>query len=151
MSIYHVVVKHQVKGNAKEIFHQFDQKLFEALAPVFPSSKLLRYDGNKNGDLVEIALGIWPMRQIWLSKIQDVTKTDSAYSFTDVGQKLPFPIKQWKHIHRVNQINKEVVEIVEDITFKVIGGRLVGWSVEWFFTRMMEARGIKYKRYFMNN
>ena len=39
-----------------EVFERFNQDLFLALAPKFPPSKLLRFDGCKTGDIVEIEM-----------------------------------------------------------------------------------------------
>ena len=147
MSRCDLLITHYVKGNAVDIFDNFTQELFEVLSPVFPPAKLLRYDGNAKGDIVEIRLGIPPATVVWRSEITDHIRTEAKCLFVDEGQKLPPPLNYWVHRHRIEQAGQGRVAIIEDITF--------GTPFKWLTSLMkpvisaqFKARGSKYTSFF---
>ncbi len=99
------------------VFQKFDKALFLQLAPPFPRSELIRFDGCKTGDLVGLRLRMLFRWNVWWSEIISDTHTDLEESFVDLGIKLPFFLSYWKHSHRIVKQGKDVV-VVDDIEFK---------------------------------
>ena len=80
----------------------FTQELFVALAPPFPRLRLLRFDGCRVGDRVEIELNTLVKRLRWTSLITDAGQLpDGTLFFVDEGQMLPPPLRYWRHRHLV--------------------------------------------------
>lgn len=147
MSTEHLLIPHEVAGTVPQIFSGFTQDLFLALSPKLPPAKLLRYDGNNVGDIVEIRLGIPPITQVWISEIIDHDENSNEAYFIDKGIKLPFPLTYWQHKHVIRRKDDRTVVIIEDITF----GTKYGWLTSLmkpFIYSQFAARGPKYKRFF---
>lgn len=147
MSRCKLLITHYISGNAVEIFDGFTQELFDALSPSFPPAKLLRYDGNKVGDLVEIRLGIPPLSVVWQSEITEYKRAIGNCLFVDEGRKLPPPLNYWVHRHRIEQAGEGRVAIIEDITF----GTPFSWLTKIMkpvISAQFEARGDKYTAFF---
>lgn len=104
------------KRTISETFKKFDEALFLKLAPPFPRSKLIRFDGCKTNDIVALKLRMFFVWHIWESKIVSDERTNSEINFVDKGVKLPFFLSFWKHHHRIIQDNEDVL-ITDDIEF----------------------------------
>lgn len=99
------------------VFAHFNRELFLQLSPPFPASKLLRFDGCKTGDWVEVELLLPLMPQRWLSEITEESHVPGQrHEFVDVGRKLPFFLASWQHRHTLVQTGSDV-EIIDAITF----------------------------------
>ena len=147
MSRCNLLITHYVEGNATDIFDGFTQELFDALSPSFPPAKLLRYDGNAIGDIVEIRLGIPPATVVWRSEITEYQRAEDKCLFTDEGRQLPPPLNYWVHRHRIEQVGEGRVAIIEDITF----GTPFSWLTKVMkpiISAQFEARGDKYTAFF---
>lgn len=107
-----------VQATAEAVLAGFDRKLFEALAPAFPPLKLLRFDGSAPGDLVDLQLGLWPVRQRWLSRITERIESSDEIGFVDEGLILPAPLQRWRHFHRIRREGPHS-RIIDDIRFTV--------------------------------
>lgn len=94
-------LKTAVRQDYLRVFYAFDEQLFRRLAPPYPRLKLLRFDGSKPGDVVEVELqtGIKSFR--WTSLIIEQGITDTEAYFVDEGQELPPPLRLWRHKHLV--------------------------------------------------
>lgn len=79
----------------------FDESLFTKLSPPFPPVKLARFDGSEVGDLVSLELNFLLFKQNWTSEISESSTTEAEYYFVDIGTKLPFFLKKWRHKHRI--------------------------------------------------
>lgn len=90
-----------VKQHYKAVFDAFNKGLFLKLAPPYPRVKLIRFDGSKPGDIVEIEMRTGLSCHRWTSLITDTSITDTEAYFVDEGQVLPPPLKQWRHKHLV--------------------------------------------------
>lgn len=78
----------------------FTRALFEALAPPFPRLEVVRFDGSRRGDQVEISLHTGVKRLPWTSLItEDGVLPDGTHYFVDEGQVLPPPLRYWRHRH----------------------------------------------------
>lgn len=96
----------------------FTKDLFIFLSPGIIPFNLKRFDGCKKGDEVHIALGPPPLTQEWISLITFEETNGSGWSFIDEGKVLPWPLKYWKHHHRVDKISDTECRIVDDIHFE---------------------------------
>lgn len=116
----HIRIESRIHNiSADEVFAHFNEELFLALAPKFPPSKLLRFDGCKTGDIVEIEMQL-PIigKQYWTSKItQHSSDKFVRHFFRDQGIKLPFFLSSWQHDHIIEQHENDVI-IVDDIHYK---------------------------------
>jgi ligand-binding SRPBCC domain-containing protein len=125
----------------------FNQNLFSFLAPAFPRLKILRYDGQKKDDRIEIELdfGLW--RSLWVAHIVRTWQTDDAWGFEDVGGPLPFPFTTWQHQHKLDKISQ-----TETLVTDFVGFRAGAWwrtlCFKWVVQGMLAGRGPQYKRYF---
>ena len=91
----------RVAQSPGQVWAGFDQTLFEALAPPFPPVRLIRFDGSRKGDLVELELNFLLFRQRWQSEIVEDAAEGGGFRFVDVGRKLPFFLKSWRHHHGI--------------------------------------------------
>ncbi len=106
-----------VAQNYKIVFEGFTGELFLALAPPFPPVNLLRFDGCKKGDIVELELNMILFKQRWDALIIESGERDNEVFFTDIGTKLPFFLKTWKHFHRIVQNADQTTSIVDDFEY----------------------------------
>lgn len=112
MKIY---LETKVEKSAEEVIAGFNEELFKALAPPFPPSRLKQFDGSETGDIVRIE--IWNLGwQEWVAEIIDHGSDEDGYFFVDIGKKLPWPLKQWRHRHGVRKTEEGSV-IVDDIEY----------------------------------
>ena len=91
----------KVRQNYKAVFNAFDKTLFLKLAPPYPKVDLVRFDGSKPGDVVEIRMRTGFKTFTWSSVITDEQVREHTAFFVDEGQVLPPPLKKWRHKHLV--------------------------------------------------
>lgn len=91
----------QVSADLATVKAGFDQELFLKLNPPFPSVKLLRFDGCKTGDWVELLLDFKFSKQKWVSEITFDNENDQVFEFVDEGREMPFPFSYWRHHHHM--------------------------------------------------
>lgn len=124
----------------------FDRDLFEALKPKGATMEIVKFTGSKKGDLVHIRF-VRPFKAEWISKITEHGSDGKEAYFVDEGEVLPFPLKKWKHVHRVEKLDEENSIIVDDITFSSNNKLL-----DLFLYPMMyigfKPRNKVYKKYF---
>jgi len=101
---------------AKTVFQGFGPELFKALNPPWMPMKLIRFDGCTTGDRVILQPGIPPLSFTWISKITEHGKSESGIWFVDEGEKLPFFLKKWRHVHYIADY-KDYSIIIDDIQF----------------------------------
>ena len=98
-----LLINTRVDEDFRVVFSGFDQELFERLSPPFPRLKLLRFDGCKPGDLVEVEVDSGFFKQKWSSLVTELTKNDYEIFFIDEGLQLPTPLKYWRHKHLLSK------------------------------------------------
>ncbi len=147
MNQVHLLITHYVAGKVPEVFAGFTPELFERLSPKLPPATLMRYDGNQVGDWVVIRLGIPPLTQTWRSQITAHEAGIEESTFVDEGRQLPWPLRYWRHVHRIRQEGPSRVAIVEDITFST-GSTLLDAVMKPIVKQQFSARGPKYDAYF---
>ncbi|MDA0314995.1 MAG: hypothetical protein O2829_09550 [Bacteroidetes bacterium] len=79
----------------------FTKSLFSLLAPPFPPVKVIRFDGCKAGDIVDLELNFIFFKQKWTSIIMEDHCDPEAFLFVDEGIVLPFFLGKWRHCHRI--------------------------------------------------
>ncbi len=119
----HLKINTKVPLPAGKVLSGFSRALFLSLNPPFPPVKLLRFDGCKKGDLVELELNFLLFRQRWVSEITDDYDRPKELGFVDVGTKLPFFLSEWTHRHRILKLSEQESMIVDDISYS--GGGVV--------------------------
>ncbi len=105
----------KVKQDYLSVKKGFDETLFTKLSPPFPPVKLARFDGSEVGDVVSLELNFLLFKQKWTSEISETQTTETEYYFVDIGTKLPFFLKKWRHKHRIikegnNSIIRDEIE-----------------------------------------
>jgi ligand-binding SRPBCC domain-containing protein len=145
------IQSHIREANADDVFAGFNLSLFTFLSPAFPKMHVQQFDGCKTGDVVSVSLFVPGLPvQKWISEI---TKHHSEFGriheFTDEGRALPFFLEKWTHVHRIEQIGKDVL-ITDAIRFKT----------PWYFPAALAymllypsfySRKKKYAVYFTQN
>jgi ligand-binding SRPBCC domain-containing protein len=125
----------------------FTRELFQYLDPGFIPSELLRFDGCHPGNEVHIAIGVPGLRQKWISIITAEEETEQGWSFIDEGKVLPWPLKKWKHHHRVDKISASESSIVDDIQYECSPAFLTP-LMKPFLWMVFAVRPSRYKKFF---
>jgi len=122
----HLLLRTRVAQPPARVMAGFDRTLFLQLAPPFPKMNLLRFDGSRPGDRVEMELVVGPKRWRWTSLITEAGQfPNGTQYFVDEGQELPAPLRYWHHRHLVTPYAKGLGSvIVEDITYRT-GSRVL--------------------------
>lgn len=94
----------------------FTKDLFLSLNPPFPPVKLLEFGGCRAGDKVVLELNFILFKQRWVSDIIEDYESDIQWYFIDIGKKLPFFLKSWKHVHEVKAVDSHSI-IIDNITY----------------------------------
>ena len=114
-----VLLRTTVAQPPAQVMAGFTEKLFVALAPPFPKLRLLRFDGSRTGDQVEIELNTLVARLRWTSLIvDDGALPDGTLFFIDEGQQLPPPLRYWRHRHLVEPAPNGGSIIVDDLEYR---------------------------------
>jgi len=95
----------------------FNKELFEYMMPPFSLARVVRYEGQGPGDIVEIKFNL-PFMGYWTVIIKEAWLSHREYGFVDRGLRVPFGINYWKHIHRVVARNNDSTFIVDDIEYE---------------------------------
>lgn len=114
-----VVLRTPVSQLPAQVMAGFTRALFVALAPPFPKLRVLRFDGCRTGDKVEIELDTVVKRLLWTSLItDDGVRPDGTHFFIDEGQLLPPPLRYWRHHHRIEPGPDGGSVIVDDLEYR---------------------------------
>ncbi|GAB4409108.1 MAG: hypothetical protein OHK0053_35910 [Microscillaceae bacterium] len=141
-----IVIQTRVGQSPEKVFAGFDQSLFLRLNPPFPPVRLLRFDGCKTGDIVQIKLNFLLFSQIWESHITDDGQPEGEIFFVDEGVRLPFFLKYWKHRHRIVGTEKGAI-IIDDIEYRAPFGLLTYLLYPVLYAQFAYRRPI-YRRVF---
>lgn len=139
----------RVKASFNTVIENFDARLFNALSPPLIKVNLLRFDGCQKDDKVHVELNILGFKQNWEALVVADENSNGQWYFKDIGSKLPFPLKSWEHRHYVNKIDKETVEIIDDVNYRTINP-IVDILVYPFIYFQFFWRKHIYKTYFLD-
>lgn len=131
---------------AEKVFEQFDQMLFETLIPKFPPVKLVNFDGGNIGGKVHLKLWVFGTWQDWVSVIVDRGEDEHGFYFIDEGERLPFFLSKWRHIHRIDHAEEGSI-IVDDISYKS-SWKVPGPAVDIALRKQFKDRRPVYRKYF---
>ena len=138
-----------VEQNQDAVFRQFDETLFLKLAPPGLKVDLLRFDGCKKGDIVQLQLDFLFFKQVWTSYITESGKGEQECFFVDAsdGKDLPFFLRKWQHRHRIVKTDTGT-KIIDDIKYRApLGLNLLLYPALWL---QFAWRKPIYKRFFKN-
>lgn len=137
------IVTSPVSGNYIDVYNKFDIHLFKFLLPGFLPIRIEKFEGSRTGDIVQMKAGLWN----WKSLITFDVINDTEASFTDEGIVLPFPLKDWRHRHIIENISENSCRIIDDIDYST-GKRWMDLLIRPFMKRQFSLRIKLYKRYF---
>ncbi|NJL74022.1 MAG: hypothetical protein HC892_02220 [Saprospiraceae bacterium] len=138
----HILIETPVQQDYQRVWNGFNADLFLQLKPPFLPLQLLRFDGSETGDEVHIKI----FNQIWEASIIAHGNTPNEIFFTDVGKKLPFPLKTWRHHHRILKAPTGSI-IIDDIQFTTFS-KLTDYVFYPLFYLQFAARKKIYQRVF---
>jgi ligand-binding SRPBCC domain-containing protein len=144
-----IILKTNINQEFKRVAGHIDRNLFEYLLPPRFIARLVRYDGSAPGSVVHIRF-TFPWPSDWISKIISERRDAGLYEFVDVGEKLPYGLKSWKHRHIVKKADKNNTLIVDEIQFST-GLRLIDFLAYPALFLAFSPRKKQYKRYFERN
>lgn len=107
----------KVNSSIEKIKLGFNRDLFLRLKPPFVHLELKRFDGCERGNEVHLELGLPGLSQSWLSRITESYSGPDHWTFVDEGSQLPFPLKNWRHEHRVQKLSETSSAIIDSIEY----------------------------------
>jgi len=128
-----------VAATPEQVWKGFDETLFKQLSPPFPKISLMRFDGCKQGDVVDLTLDFILLSQRWVSVIKENGQNQEGYYFIDEGAILPFMFTKWKHIHRIEKHPKGT-QIIDDVYFQV------PWYLPYFLMKIVVWGQFAYRK-----
>ncbi|HEX8658131.1 MAG TPA: hypothetical protein VF690_11370 [Hymenobacter sp.] len=115
----HLIIRTAVAQPPAQVMAGFTRALFEALAPPFPQLRVLRFDGCRTGDHVDIELDTLVKRLRWTSLIVDAGQLpDGTLFFVDEGQQLPPPLRYWRHRHLIEPGPGGTSVVVDNLEYR---------------------------------
>ncbi|NMM46946.1 hypothetical protein [Marinigracilibium pacificum] len=140
-----IVIKTKVESSLADVERKFDRNLFVKLSPLFPKLNLLRFDGIGKGGVTQLLLDFILFSQEWVSINTHSVSSSKGFYFIDVGKKLPFPLKNWRHHHII--YSEESTVIVDRISYSTrsLILDLLMYPAMWL---MFYLRKLAYKKYF---
>jgi hypothetical protein len=112
-----IVLKSRVRKDFSIVADGFNEALFRFLLPPFGLASLVRYDGQKPGDIVHIRFRP-PLFNDFKVVIRDVWTGPREYRFVDRGLTMPFRMKFWQHTHRVVSLGEHQTALVDMIEYQ---------------------------------
>ena len=141
-----IVLRSKVSTPFESVARDFGAELFRFLLPPKFVATLVAYEGSVPGSKVHIRFKL-PFPSEWISIIKSEDKTEDRYVFVDEGEKLPFPLKKWKHIHSVLKRDENITEIIDDMSFST-GSGFLDFLIYPFLYLAFYPRKKQYKKYF---
>ncbi len=136
----------KVEQDFRKVFSRFDLSLFNKLKPPLVSFKVIRFDGCKRGDKVELEIGMLWKKQFWRAVIVDDFDSECMIYFTDTGEILPKPLTYWKHKHIIEKC-VDSSKIIDDICYET-GSKIVNFLLYPLIFMQFFYRKPIYKSYF---
>lgn len=144
-----IKISTKVDSTIENVWQKFDANLFLKLAPPFPPIKLLRFDGCKKSDIVELELNFFGFKQRWDALIIEHKITENEIYFIDEAIKVPFFLKSWKHLHKIEKTENGAV-IIDDINYESINSFFTILLFPILYLQFLYRKPI-YKSYFKSS
>lgn len=135
-----------VKQDKETVFEQFNVELFQQLTPPLTRVELIRFDGCRVGDTVEINIHSLFIKQHWISKVVEFHEGDTEIYFIDKGHKMPWPVTFWRHKHIIREIENGT-QVIDDVKMETVN-RVTGWLFYPFMWLAIAYRKKVYKKRF---
>jgi len=135
-----------VKFSFEKVSADFGDELFQFLLPPKFVASLIAYEGSKPGSKVHIRFKL-PFPSDWISIIKSEVRDSEKYIFVDEGEKLPFGLKNWKHIHSVIKVDEKQTRILDDMNFST-GYKIFDLFMYPMLYLSFYPRKKMYKKYF---
>jgi ligand-binding SRPBCC domain-containing protein len=142
-----LLFKTPIRRPVEVIKEGFNRDLFLNLAPSLIPFQLKRFDGCVKGDEVHVEVGPGFFKQEWISLIASSETNASGWSFMDEGKVLPWPLKSWKHHHRVDKLSPSESLIVDDIHYRT-SSVVLDFLIKPFLWSVFAIRPRRYKKFF---
>ncbi len=115
-------IKTRVKGGHREVFHGFDHNLLLQLSPPgFKLELLHAQDPQEPDSFIRLRMTIFGLvKQEWENDFSHYELGSRECHFVDEGRIMPFPIRKWRHDHRVLADGATHAIINDDVTFKTV-------------------------------
>jgi ligand-binding SRPBCC domain-containing protein len=113
-----IFFKTRVKASFPRVRDGFDFDLFKALIPPWTDVTHDRFDGCKEGDEIHFTAHRLGLKVRWVSLITFANHSEAEWSFIDEGKMIPFPLKYWRHLHRVVRVSDTKTDIIDDIEYR---------------------------------
>jgi ligand-binding SRPBCC domain-containing protein len=143
-----IIIKTHVEQDFKKVFQAFDINLFMKLKPPLVGLNVIRFDGCKKGDKVQIEIRFLWFKQRWHSDITENHENEKSSYFIDKGRLLPWPLKKWKHVHKIEKSVENSI-IIDDICYNT-GNKLLDILIFPALFLQFYYRKPVYKFYFRN-
>jgi ligand-binding SRPBCC domain-containing protein len=132
----------------EKVWNGFDRKLFDALLPKFPHTKVLRFDGCNIGDEVHTELHFFGQKQKFYARIIEREIKPSCAYFIDKGIILPFFLSSWQHKHIITRLTENTCSITDEIQFSFKDNVLAEAFLFPIIYAQLFLRKPVYKKYF---
>lgn len=136
-----ILITTPVPKNYKKVFELFNLELFIKLKPPLVNLVVERFDGCKKGDEVHLSVS----GKKWVSHIVDFHQDEKEIYFIDIGAVIPPPIKEWKHIHKIQKVSENESLVIDDIEYST-GNALLDKLIYPGLLAMFSLRKPVYKR-----
>lgn len=136
----------EVETGIKEVFRKFDLPLFKKLQPPVFKIKVKRFDGCLEGDIIDIEISTFGIRQRWYGIVTRFSESEELIRFTDEGLELPGVLKKWKHNHMISKLGSGSL-ISDDISYST-GNCILDKLIYPFLYLQFYYRKKIYKEYF---
>jgi ligand-binding SRPBCC domain-containing protein len=139
----------KVQGNHRSVFLRFNHSLLLQLTPPGMRMELLEFqDPQEPNGKIEMRVTILGLiKQEWENAFSDYELGEAECHFVDQGVKMPFPIRLWRHDHRVLADGPDQAIINDDVTFGS-GFFLMDWMLFPILWLQFRYRRPIYRRVF---
>ncbi|WP_096201150.1 SRPBCC family protein [Bacillus sp. FJAT-45350] len=107
----------------------------------FPKVRILSNPATVKGNIIEMELNFRLFKMAWSSDITEVV--EKSY-FIDVGKVVPFPFKEWRHVHAFEEKGNGTL-MKDTVTYEAI---MPGLFVQQFLKGMFSSREKEIRKYF---
>ena len=89
---------------------------------MYKRQKLLRFDGCRPGDVVQLELQLGVKKAFWESHITAAETSDTLCYFVDEGRRLPLRLHTWQHTHGMAAAGPGRCRISDELAFSTRPG-----------------------------
>jgi len=139
--------KTEVSSSLEQVKQGFDRTLFLQLKPPMIQLVLDRFDGCEVGHEIHLRVGLPGLLQTWVSRITFHEWVKDSWCFIDEGDRLPFPLKKWRHRHSVRALPAGGSEICDEISYSS-GNEILDLILYGPLWLSFASRASVYRRFF---